>query len=72
MTSDPSTPFYDRGPAASVTVDLTADLVRALDAWIAEQPKPRPDRPDAIAFALRDWLTGLGMLFAGERHEGLH
>ena len=69
---DRAASLYDRCPAASITVDLTADLVRALDAWIAEQPKPRPDRPDAIAFALRDWLTGLGMLPAGERHEGLH
>ena len=63
---------YHRGPAASVTLDLPADLVRALDAWIVEQPEPRPDRPSAIERALRDWLTGLCALPFGERHEGLH
>ncbi len=62
---------FGAGLDASVTVDLTADLVRALDAWIVTQPEARPERAKAIAFALRDWLTGLGMLPAGERLEGL-
>lgn len=34
----------------------------ALDAWIEEQPAPKPSRPEAIRIALRDWLIGLGML----------
>ena len=63
---------YPRGPAASITLDLPANLVRALDAWITEQPEPHLERAQAVALALRDWLTGLGMLQAGERHEGLH
>ena len=63
---------YQRGSAASITLDLPADLMRARNAWIAEQPEPRPERLEAVALALRDWLTGLGMLQAGERHEGLH
>lgn len=33
-----------------------------LDAWISEQPEPRPSRPEAIRLAFRDWLTGLGYL----------
>ena len=32
------------------------------DAWISEQPEPRPSRPEAIRLAFRDWLTGLGYL----------
>jgi Arc/MetJ-type ribon-helix-helix transcriptional regulator len=33
------------------------DLTHQLDAWIAEQPEPRPSRSEAIRFALRDWLA---------------
>jgi Arc/MetJ-type ribon-helix-helix transcriptional regulator len=33
------------------------DLTHQVDAWIAEQPEPRPSRSDAIRFALRDWLA---------------
>ncbi len=36
----------------------------ALAAWIAAQPEPRPSRPEAIRLALKDWLTGLGLLKA--------
>ncbi len=25
-------------------------------------PEPRPSRPEAIRLALKDWLTGLGLL----------
>ena len=63
---------YHRGPGCGVTLHLPADLARALDACIAEQPEPRPERPDAILRALRDWLTGLGKLSHAERHEELH
>ncbi len=38
-------------------VDITA-----LDAYVAAQPEPRPSRPEAIRFLLRDSLTGLGYL----------
>lgn len=43
--------------------------VAALDAWIAAQPEPRPSRPEAIRLALKDWLTGLGYLPAGDDPE---
>ncbi len=36
--------------------------IASLDAWIAAQPEPRPSRPEAIRLALKDWLTGLGLL----------
>lgn len=42
-------------------VRLHADLLGPLDQWIADQPKPRPSRPDAVRKALADWLTGLGL-----------
>ncbi len=28
------------------------------------QPEPSPSRPEAIRLALKDWLTGLGLLKA--------
>lgn len=36
--------------------------VVALDAWIAQQPDPKPSRPEAVRLALKDWLTGMGLL----------
>lgn len=60
-------PKKKRGPAPTgkgvqVQVRLQPDLLAALDAWIAEQPEPKPSRPEAIRYALRDWLIGMGML----------
>jgi len=46
------------------------DDVPQLDAWIAAQPEPRPSRPEAIRLALKDWLTGLGVLKHREDSEG--
>jgi len=43
-------------------VRLHADLLKPLDVWIADQPKPQPSRPDAVRIALKDWLTGLGLV----------
>ena len=63
---------YQRGPALRMTLDLHADLVRALDTWIATQRTPQPDRELAVTTALRDWLTGLGLLPHGDYSEGLH
>lgn len=61
------------GPAVRTIIDLPADLSRALDLWAAAQRSPQPDREDAILLALRDWLTGLGLVPAGsDVHEGLH
>lgn len=38
------------------------DTLDALDAYVIAQPEPRPSRPEAIRFLLRDSLTGLGYL----------
>jgi Arc/MetJ-type ribon-helix-helix transcriptional regulator len=46
------------------------ELTHALDAWIASQPEPRPSRSEAIRYALRDWLIGLGLLKHREDPEG--
>jgi hypothetical protein len=37
-------------------------MLKALDTWIAQQPDPKPSRPEAIRLALKDWLTGMGLL----------
>ncbi len=60
-------PQKKRGPAPtgkgeSTHVRLLPPITTALDAWIAAQPEPRPSRPEAIRLALKDWLTGLGLL----------
>jgi len=48
--------------ATPIMVRVMPPDVKALDAWIAAQPEPRPSRPEAIRLALKDWLTGLGLL----------
>lgn len=58
-------PKKRRGPAPTgkgipVQVRLQPDQLAPLDAWIADQPDPKPSRPEAIRFALADWLTGQG------------
>ena len=53
-----------------VGVRIPPEQVAPLDAWIADQPEPRPGRPEAIRLALRDWLTGLGYLPRREDPEG--
>ncbi|HVL71467.1 MAG TPA: hypothetical protein VM434_06225 [Beijerinckiaceae bacterium] len=37
-----------RGKGTSVTVRLGPDELARLDAWIAQQPEPKPSRPEAI------------------------
>jgi hypothetical protein len=46
-----------------------ADL-SALDGGIAAQPEPRPTRPEAIRYALRDWLISQGVLKSRDDPEG--
>lgn len=36
-----------------IGVRLYPDIEAALDAWIVEQPEPRPSRPEAIRRILR-------------------
>lgn len=49
-------PGRPRVGSEDVHVRLTRPAVDALDAWIAEQPEPRPSRPEAI----RRLLAALG------------
>ena len=56
-----------RGPAPTgkgelIGVRIHEPMLGAVDAWISEQPEPKPTRPEAIRRALRDWLTGVGLL----------
>ena len=46
-----------RVDSEDVRVRLTRPALDTLDAWIAAQPEPRPSRPEAIRFALREWLA---------------
>lgn len=46
----------------AVKVRLTADLVDALDRFIAEQCPPGTARAEALAISFRDWAIGLGYL----------
>jgi Arc/MetJ-type ribon-helix-helix transcriptional regulator len=46
------------------------ELTKALDAWINQQPEPRPSRSEAIRRALADWLSGLGLLKHRDDPEG--
>lgn len=50
-----------RGPAPTgqgvlLGVRLHADLLKPLDRWIADQPEPKPSRPEAIRSFLRAGL----------------
>jgi hypothetical protein len=65
MAKEPSTV-----PSEHLKLDVA--ILRALDAWIAEQPDPKPTHEEAILLALRDWLIALGKLPFDEVHEGLH
>ncbi len=58
------------GQGTPVTVRMHDPTLDALDAWIAAQPEPRPSRPEAIRLALKDWLTGLGLLKHRDDPEG--
>ena len=65
-----------RGRPSVDTEELRARVdrstIKGLDAWIAQQPEPRPSRPEAIRLALREWLTGLGLLPHAKDREDRH
>jgi len=44
------------GIGPNIGLRLYPELEAALDAWIAEQPEPRPSRPEAIRMLLRQSL----------------
>lgn len=50
------------GIGSSIGLRLYPELDAGLDAWIAQQPDPKPSRPEAIRVALKEWLAGLGLL----------
>jgi hypothetical protein len=63
-----------RGPPATgkgtlVGVRIHPPMLAALDKWLDRQNEVRT-RPDAIRFALADWLTSLGLLQHKEDPEG--
>lgn len=58
------------GTGQTVGVRLLPPLLDPLDAWIATQPDPKPSRPEAIRYALTDWLTGQGFVQHREDPEG--
>ena len=64
-----------RGPARAkprtVSAHVPADVAMALDAWFDNQPEPTPERAEAVKLALRDWLTGLGLLRPREDQKNL-
>jgi len=39
-----------------VGLRLYPDIDEALEAWIAQQPDPKPSKPEAIRRVLRDFL----------------
>ena len=68
-----------RGPPATgktpiVALRIGPPLSSSLDAWIAEQPEPRPSRSEAIRRLLTEALgkpADAGSIAAGELEHGL-
>lgn len=60
----------DNSEAIFTMACLDPQSVRALETWIDSLPLPRPDRAQAIGFALRDTLVRLGHLPHLEPPEG--
>lgn len=42
-------------------VRVQPDLLADLDAWIAEQPDPKPSRPEALRLLAADYLITMGI-----------
>ena len=57
------------GIGSSIGLRLYPALDRALDTWIAQQPDPKPSRPEVIRLALREWLVGVGLLTPRDKPE---
>lgn len=55
------------GQGVPVQVRLHPNALQPLDAWIAAQPDPKPSRPEAIRYALTDWLTSQG--YVGHKED---
>ncbi len=50
------------GQGTPITVRVQPPQLAALDAWISEQPEPRPGRPEVMRVALSDYLRAKGYL----------
>lgn len=46
----------------SAAADLPLPVMDGLQAWIADQPEPRPSVQDAVQQGLAEWLAGKGYL----------
>ncbi len=53
-----------------IGVRLHPPQLVALDAWISEQPEPRPGRPEVMRVALSDYLRDKGYLPAASEPMG--
>ncbi len=51
-----------RVDATAITVRVAPDQLPPLDALIADQPEPRPGRPEVMRLALSDYLRAKGYL----------
>jgi hypothetical protein len=58
------------GKGVQVQVRLLGDLLAPLDQWIAAQPT-HMTRPEAIRYALRDWLISQGLIKISNDREDL-
>ena len=58
------------GTGHTIGVRMLPEQLRPLDAWIADQPDPKPTRTAAIRKAVDDWLTGQGYVRHREDPEG--
>ena len=57
------------GKGLSINVRLHKDLLTALDRWVKAQRDP-PSRPEAIRYALKDWLVAQGIIpFTRDRED---
>ena len=44
-------------PGQRLVTHASPELVKALDAWIEQQPEPRSTRAEVLRLALTDWLA---------------
>jgi ABC-type cobalt transport system substrate-binding protein len=57
------------GRERMATYEIPEELERALDRWIEALPEPRPNRSEALLWALRDFLIGSGVIPYDEDDE---
>ena len=41
---------------------VQVETLQLVDAWISEQPEPRPSRPEAMRVIVADWMTSHGRM----------